>query len=85
MQDLLDNIAKEYLFGKVANIMATATGCYEAAMAPDFIEKLEALLEIIQEQRARHLRRHPHLATDTVFYGDTMNENHNEWMHDYRT
>ncbi len=85
LQDLLENIAKEYLFGKVANIVATARGCYEAATAPDVIEKLEALLEIIQEQRARHLRRHPHLATDRVFDGDHMHEIHKEWMHDDRT
>ena len=45
----------------------------------------EALLEIIQEQRGRHLRRHPHLATDTIFNAQHMREICNTWMHDYRT
>ena len=85
LKDLLEKIAKEYLWGKVAHIIATPTGCYEVATAPDVIEKLEAFLEIIQEHRTRHLRRNSHLDTDTVFDGKNMQEIHNEWMHDYRT
>ena len=69
-QWLLENIVKEYLVGEVANEISTATSCYEEATAPDFIQKLEVLLEIILEQRTQHLRRYPHLATDTVFDDD---------------
>ena len=48
-------------------------------------EQLEALLEIIDEQRARHLSRHPHLATVAVFDEKGMREIVNTWQHDYRT
>ena len=67
LKDLLEKIAKEYLFGKVANIVATPTGCYVAATAFDVIEKLEAFQEIITERRIRHLRRNRHLHTDVIF------------------
>jgi hypothetical protein len=67
LQELLEKISKDFLFGKVANIVATATGCYEVATSPHAVAKLEAFLQIVQEQRALHLRRHPDLAADVVF------------------
>ena len=51
----------------MAHIIATPTGCYEVATAPDVIERLEAFLEIIEECRTGHLRRNRHLDTDTIF------------------
>ena len=60
------------MFGKVANIVASANGCYEASTAPNILVKLEAFLQIIDEQRARRLSRHPELAADAVFDASAM-------------
>ena len=59
---------------QAATIVATSTGCYEAATAMPRLEKMEAFLEIIQEQRALHLRRHPEMAADSVFSEAHMKE-----------
>ena len=84
LQDVLEKLSKEYLFGKVGHIVSTSTGCYEAASALPVIEKLETFLEIIQEQRAHHLQRHPEVAADAVFTDADMQEIHKTWMDDYK-
>ena len=43
LQELLEKIAKEFLFGKLANIVATATWCYEAAASSNVLNKLEGI------------------------------------------
>ena len=85
LQDLLEKIAHEFWFNKLARIVATSTGCYEAATAMPRLEKMEAFLEIIQEQRALHLRRHPEMAADSVFGEPDMKEIHETWMKDYES
>jgi len=74
---------QEFWFGKLARIVATTTGCYEAATALPLLEKLEAFLEIIQEQRARHLQRHRKMATDSIFSEGDMTEIWQTWQDDY--
>jgi hypothetical protein len=85
LQELLEKIANEFLFGKLANIVATATGCYDAAAASNVLKKLEAFLQIMSEQRARYLSRHPDVPADAVFSKNQMEQLHNEWMHDYQS
>ena len=46
-------------------------------------EELEAMLQIVADQRERHLRRHPDLPADTVFEDSDMKEVHKEWICDY--
>ena len=77
--------AHEFWFNKLARIVATSTGCYEAATALPRLEKMEAFLEIIQEQRALHLRRHPEMAADSVFSEAHMKEIHSTWMNDHHS
>ena len=83
LQDLLEKIAHEFWFDKLARIVATSTGCYEAATALPRLEKMEAFLEIIQDQRARHLQRHPEMAADSIFSEAGMKEIFEKWMGDY--
>ena len=45
--------------------------------------KLEAMLQVVTDQRERHLRRHTDLPADTVFEKDGMEEIHKQWMQDY--
>ena len=70
---------------QAATIVATSTGCYEAATAMPRLEKMEAFLEIIQEQRALHLRRHPEMAADSVLSEAHMKEIHSTWMNDHHS
>ena len=65
LQDLLEKIAHEFIFDKVARIVAATHGCYEAAEPLPLLDKMEAFLQIIQEQRARHLQRRGDMAADT--------------------
>jgi len=83
LQELLEKIAREFWFDKLARIVATTTGCYEAATALPLLEKMEAFLEVIQEQRARHLQRHPQMTADSIFSEADMKEIVAEWMGDY--
>jgi hypothetical protein len=49
LQDLLEKIAKEFLFGKLGTIVATATGCYEtAAGSSNVLNKLEEFLQTVK-------------------------------------
>ena len=83
LQDLLEQIGSQFLFGKVANIVASTTGCYELATVPCIVQKLEAFLEIVEQQRSRHLRRHPSLTPDASFSDEDMQELHRLWMEDH--
>ena len=86
LQELLEKVGQEFLFGRVANIVASSTGCYEVATtAPHITEKLEAFLQIIQEQRIRYLLSKPTLAEDAVFSSYDMRELHAKWKNDYKT
>ena len=48
------------------------------------LEKLEAFLEIIETQRARHLERNPEISADAIFNATDMREIHKRWMEDGR-
>jgi hypothetical protein len=85
LQELLEKIAKDFLFGKLANIVATETGCYTSATALNVLTKLEAFLRIMSEQRARYLSRHPDVLAEAVFNKNQMETLHSEWMHDYHS
>ena len=47
LQDLLEKLVREFWYNKLANIVATTTGCYETASALPSLEKMEAFLQII--------------------------------------
>ena len=83
LQDVLEKIGRNFLFDKVANIVASSDGCYEAAVAPHITEKLEEFLRVVEEQRANHLRRTPGLDFDATFTSLHMRDIHNLWMDDY--
>ena len=85
LQEVLEQIGSQFLFGKVASIVASSTGCYELATVPCIVEKLEAFLEIVEEQRSRHLRRHPSLTSDAVFSHEDMQEIHRAWEEDHES
>ena len=82
---LLEKIGRYFLFGKVANIVASSDGCYEAPVAPHITEKLEEFLRIVEEQRANHLRRTPGLDSEAIFTRFHMQEINKEWMNDHRS
>ena len=83
LQELLEKIGRDFLFGKVANIAASSDGRFDAAAAPHIPEKLEEFLRVVEEQRANQLRRTPGLASDAIFTSFHMQEIHKEWMNDY--
>ena len=86
LQELLEKIANEFLFGRLANIVATATGCYEtAAGSSNVLNKLEEFLQTVKEQRAGYLRCHPHVPTDAVLSKKQMEQLHKSWMLDYKS
>ena len=82
LQQLLESISKDFLWGRVAKIVQTPNGCYEAAVAPDITEKLEEFLRVVEDQRAKHVRRHPHLRNDDVFKDNDMREIMTTWCND---
>ena len=83
LHKVLEKINRDFLFGKVANIVPSSDECFEAAAAPRITEKLEEFLRVIEEQRANQLRRTPGLASDAIFTDSHMQEIQNEWMNDY--
>ena len=85
LRDLLEQIAKEFLYNKVGRMIVTNDGCYEAAASVNNLDKLEVYLQVIQDQRAKHLQRRPDLAPDAVFTKWDMEEIHKSWMEDYRS
>ena len=80
LQNVLENISQQYMWGKLARILATTTGCWDMAMPLPAVEKLEAFLEIIEEQRARHLSRNPGMSANAIFSSHDMKEIHKNWM-----
>ena len=74
LRDLLEKIAKEFLYDKVSRMIVTTDGCYEAAASVNNLDKLEVYLQVIQDQRAKHLRRRPDLTLDAVFTKWDMEE-----------
>ena len=85
LQQMLEKIGREFLFGKVANIIASEDGCYEAAITPHITEKLEYFLKIVEDQRAKHVRRTPGLDADAIFTSHDMEEIQKEWRKDYKS
>ena len=85
LQDLLEKIAKEFLYDKVGRMIVTTDGCYEAAASVNNLDKLEVYLQVIQDQRVKHLQRHPDLAPDAVFTKWDMEEIYKTWLEDYRS
>ena len=83
LRDLLEKIAKEFLYDKVSRVIVTPDGCYEAAASVNNLDKLEMYLQVIQDQREKHLRRCPALAPDAVFEKWDMEEIYKTWMEDY--
>ena len=74
LRDLLEQIAKEFLYNKVGRMIVTNDGCYEAAASVNNLDKLEVYLQVIQDQRAKHLVRRPDLPPDAVFDSWDMEE-----------
>ena len=87
LQEVLEQIGRQFLFDKVANIVASSTGCYELATGwlPCIVDKMEAFLEIVDNQRSKHLQRHPNLRFDAIFTCDHMKEVNRVWMEDHES
>ena len=47
------------------------------------IEKLEAYLQVTEDQREQHLKRHPEMARDAVFNTADMKEINKKWMENH--
>ena len=71
---MLEKIGRDFLFGRVL----------EAAAAPSITQKLEEFLRVVEEQRAKNLRRTPGLPSDAIFTKSDMQKIHSEWMNDSR-
>ena len=67
---------------KLSRVLATPTGCYHAGASLAPLEKLEAFLTIVEEQRAQHLERHRQISANIIFSETDMKEIHNTWMKD---
>ena len=85
LQEVLEEISSQFLFGKLANIVVSSTGCYELAIVPSILDKLEAFLEIVALQRSNHLRRQPTTTSDAVFSHDDMQQIHRAWIEDHES
>ena len=85
LQDLLDKIQREFWYGKLAGIVATANGCYQTAEPLPALQKLETFLQVTQQQRDRHLQRHQELDKYSVFTEDHMLEIFRTWRDDWRS
>ena len=44
---------------------------------------METVLEVIKEQRARHLSRHQEFDVNAIFTEDDMREIYNTWLNDH--
>ena len=82
LQNVLEDIPQQYMWGKLSRVLATTTGCWDMAVPLPAVEKLEAFLEIIEAQRARHLRRNPGMSANAIFSSHNMKEIHKAWMED---
>ena len=83
LQEVLEKIGRNFLFGKVANIAPSSDERFEAAAVPHITEKLEEFLRVVEEQRANHQRRTPGEDSDAVFTSFQMQQIHKEWMNDF--
>ena len=61
LQNVLEKISREYMWGDVSHVLATTTGCWDMASPLPPLEKLERFLEIIEQQRALHIERNPQI------------------------
>ena len=64
-------------------VLSTAAGYYDAASTLPRLHKLESFIEIVRDQRARHLCRHQNLSVHRVFDEHDMKEIRNLWMNDH--
>ena len=80
---LLNRLVNVFWFGKLMAMVATTTDCYDEASALPQLHKMETFLEVIENQRARHLLRHPELDINAVFSDDDMREIYNTWLNDH--
>ena len=64
---LVKRISQEFLPNELSTVLSNSTGTYQAGASLAPVEKLEAFLTIVEEQRAQHLERHPDIDTMQVF------------------
>ena len=83
LQNVLENISRQYMWGDVSRVLATTTGCWDMAARLPPLEKLEAFLGIIEDQRARHCKRNPTISAHAIFSDEDMKEIHREWIIDH--
>ena len=83
LQDMLEEIRCMFLWGKVAKIVTSSTGCYELATVSCIVDKLEAFLAIVDQQRSRHLHNNPRLTSDAVFSEVDMQTIFSAWEKDH--
>ena len=65
--------------------MATPSGCYELAQSINVIAELEMFLQVVEDQRTKHLQRNPALKHDAVFTASDMQEINKCWVDDHET
>ena len=82
---LLAQPVNEFWFNKLKPIVATTTGYYDAAGTLPQLHKMETFLEVIENQRARHLLRHPELDINAIFSEHDMNGLHTTWLGDHKS
>ena len=77
---LLARISREHIPDKLLRVMATPTGSYKTAESVAPIEKLEAFLSIVKDQRTQHLARCQDLPDNAVFTQEDMKQIYKNWM-----
>ena len=82
LQKLLEN-AKELWHSKLMVVVPTATVFYGATSTLPRLHKLESFLDIIEDQRARRLFRHPNLSVQHIFDENAMTDIRDLWMRDH--
>ena len=80
---LLEQLVNVFWFDNLMGIVATTTGYYDAASTLPQLHKMETFLEVIEEQRARHLSRHPELDVNAIFCEYDMQEIYGTWRDDH--
>ena len=78
LQEVLEKIRRAFLFGRLLTQTSPRTSL-------NITQKLEEFLRVVEEQRAKHLRRTPGLHSDAIFSNSDMKKIHSEWMNDYRS
>ena len=77
---LLKRITNDFWYNDLVGVVSTATGDYDAASTLPQLHTLEPFLDIIEDQRAPHLSRHPNLSVHHVFDEEEMKDMWNLWM-----